>query len=403
MTTLATTTAPPAVPLAYSSRRWCFTLNHWSIGELDALRERCSGETYAVIGQEVGESGTPHLQGFIILKAPHRLSYMKTNFSNRAHWEPAVASSEQAADYCKKPVEKGGQGFEEFGTLPQEQGKRTDIARGIDLVKSGADGIQRLVREDPELYVKFAGGFERLASRWSKEVLVSSEPRSKPLVTWLYGPSGAGKTRWVVERETRRDLWISGSSLRWVDGYDGEPAALFDDFRADFATLHWLFRLLDRYPVRCEVKYGHVIWNPDRIYITAPYHPRDVYETQENLTQLIRRIDTVYYVVAAEDGDPVLRNVTRCKDGEHPGPKHPRVASVDFTPPPLVRQTGETVTWAPKRLMLSTPSAIEHETHSGPGSSSAELERRQFDAIKMLSSGTDIPAHQPEEEDDGGQ
>jgi len=42
-------------------RRFCFTLNNWTEEEWDALTEfQC---TWMVMGKEVGENGTRHLQG----------------------------------------------------------------------------------------------------------------------------------------------------------------------------------------------------------------------------------------------------------------------------------------------------------------------------------------------------
>lgn len=41
-------------------------------------------------------------------------------------------------------------------------------------------------------------------------------------------------------------------------------------------------------------------WRPKRIYITAPYHPRDAYRNvqEENIKQLLRRITKVIRVVS---------------------------------------------------------------------------------------------------------
>lgn len=107
-----------------TSRRWVFTLNNPTDDEEQAVADFLDSDlvTYGVFGREVGESGTPHYQGFLILPQPQRLSYLRNNLSARAHYERAQGTSAQASAYCKKDND-----FEEFGEIPDEQGARNDI------------------------------------------------------------------------------------------------------------------------------------------------------------------------------------------------------------------------------------------------------------------------------------
>ena len=55
------------------SRTWCFTINHYSAeteDDLDTVIEKLVGlgSVHMVIGKETGDSGTPHLQGFVRFK-----------------------------------------------------------------------------------------------------------------------------------------------------------------------------------------------------------------------------------------------------------------------------------------------------------------------------------------------
>ncbi len=48
------------------SKRWCFTLNNPEIDEISNIVLVCKGMTGVfIIGSEVGENGTPHLQGYV--------------------------------------------------------------------------------------------------------------------------------------------------------------------------------------------------------------------------------------------------------------------------------------------------------------------------------------------------
>lgn len=96
-------------------RHWCFTLNNPTEadrGLLDQAWEQGKME-YLICGNEVGANGTPHVQGYMILKKQGRMSAVK-KLVPRAHIEPAKGAPHQAADYCKKDGD-----FQERGQLPQ--------------------------------------------------------------------------------------------------------------------------------------------------------------------------------------------------------------------------------------------------------------------------------------------
>lgn len=109
------------------AKRWVFTLNNPTQDEIEALTSWAeSNPLYLIIGHEYGvNNGTPHLQGFLILKRKRRLAQLKlVPGLARAHLEVARGSSIQAATYCKKDGN-----FHEFGEPPaaSEQGKRSDF------------------------------------------------------------------------------------------------------------------------------------------------------------------------------------------------------------------------------------------------------------------------------------
>ena len=112
--------------------RWCFTINNytdddkfWEDDDKKALLK------YIIVQHEVGENGTPHIQGFLILKKRNRMTWLKSNINSRTHWEIARGSDQQAADYCRKDD------THPEGTLRFEWGAM-------------ASGTKRLEREDLE-------------------------------------------------------------------------------------------------------------------------------------------------------------------------------------------------------------------------------------------------------------
>lgn len=113
--------------------RFCYTLNNYTSEEEEACKDFSSLPVvkYHVFGREVGDSGTPHLQGFLCFKNPHKktIFWLKQNFSDRAHFEFTRGSNEQASNYCKKDGD-----FFEHGDIPFG-GQRTDL----DVVRSWID------------------------------------------------------------------------------------------------------------------------------------------------------------------------------------------------------------------------------------------------------------------------
>lgn len=112
---------PPAPSRGSGAKRWCFTLNNYTDEDEARLHElldvepegRESFVEYAVYGREEGESGTPHLQGFIMFKARHNFVWMRNHVHDRAHFEVARGTPHQASEYCKKEDD-----YDEFGELP---------------------------------------------------------------------------------------------------------------------------------------------------------------------------------------------------------------------------------------------------------------------------------------------
>lgn len=83
------------------SIRWIMVLNNWTNDELNKISSICSEKCkYAIIESEVGEQGTPHLQGYIELKTKARPSSLFN--IPRIHFEKAKGTREQNDNYCSK-------------------------------------------------------------------------------------------------------------------------------------------------------------------------------------------------------------------------------------------------------------------------------------------------------------
>lgn len=276
-------------------RRACFTLNnptdaeyHWLTTTWPAWSNR--NPTWMIIGKEVGETGTSHLQGAFTLNTQVAFSTIKTwpGF-RRAHLEQMHGTPLDSKLYCSK---QDLQPFE-FGILPTP-GKRTDLIDACAAVKAG-QSLREMSDEHATVIVKYYKGLTILRSLRSAPRNPDSLP---PTIYWLHGKTGVGKTKRAWELgcalASPSDIWLSHSGTTWFDGYDGQRIAIFDDFRSKGTRFEFLLRLTDRYPLQVPFKGGFVNWNPEVIIFTSPYPIEGAFEARkmhrpEDVAQLIRR------------------------------------------------------------------------------------------------------------------
>lgn len=94
-------TKTPSTLQISPSIRWIMVLNNFTNDELNSISSICSKNCkYAIIEKEVGENGTPHLQGYFEFKTKMRPSSIFNN--KRIHFEKAKGTREQNDNYCSK-------------------------------------------------------------------------------------------------------------------------------------------------------------------------------------------------------------------------------------------------------------------------------------------------------------
>ncbi len=262
-----------------SYRRLVITINNWTQQDLFAFKYLARKAVYAIAGAEVGEQGTPHIQGFIHLPNAKKGQEWKKQLP-RAHFIPANGSDHSNQEYCGKENNI----LFETGE-PSAQGSRTDIKEITDKIKNLELSMDDIMWDYPDMYLRYHKAFEKMFSSLKP---VRTNP---PQVYWIWGKSGVGKTRRAVEGH--KDSHYIKDNTIWWDGYEQQEAIIIDDFEADI-PFRVLLRMLDRYQYQGQVKGGYVHINSNYIYITSEFHPAYFYGDSENkLKQVLRRITSV--------------------------------------------------------------------------------------------------------------
>ncbi len=83
-------------------KRWCFTLNNPNnnVDYFNVIKSSSNINRF-VYGKEVGDQGTPHLQGYIEFTKARRITSLKVMFPT-AHWESAKGNWRKNWVYCTK-------------------------------------------------------------------------------------------------------------------------------------------------------------------------------------------------------------------------------------------------------------------------------------------------------------
>lgn len=262
------------------ARTFCFTLNNYTEEEEKKIID--SDYRYLIIGHEIGEQKTPHLQGYIEFSKPKRINGLKT-ISERAHWEQRLGTREQARDYCRKDNDWKEYGDWEAGG----HGTRTDISQAIQTIKKHTK-LTTALDENPDI-ARWLRLFTMLRSQLDKD----EAPEWRDMTVEVYwGPTGTGKTRKAKE-EAHGDYFIMDQANNvWFDGYCRNKTLILDDFYGWLSYSH-LLRILDGHPLRLEVKGGFTYAYYTHVVITSNKHWTEWYPTVKDQSALERRLTRV--------------------------------------------------------------------------------------------------------------
>jgi len=271
---------------------FCFTLNNYSPEDVEAVKDFQGKCRYLVIGYEIGQEGTPHLQGYAQLIKRLSFGKLKKLFP-KMHIEATRGTPQQAADYCKKEHL-----FDDFGTLctgeeGRKKGNDSEKKKYADLIKMAEEGRMQEIKElDPYNYLRMYSTLQKIAKDNPRPI----EDLNTTTGMWIYGPSGVGKSRGIREVLKHHGIpFYDKGCNKWWDGYNNEPAVLVDDFDPTHKVLfHYVKRWTDHYAFRAEVKNSALFIRPRLIVFTSQYSIEEVWEDTPTRDAVHRRCKVVY-------------------------------------------------------------------------------------------------------------
>ncbi|QMW68681.1 replication-associated protein [Crucivirus-152] len=295
-----------------AARNWCFTVNNWKEADLDVLKTLGTGTQvkYMVVGKEVGESGTPHLQGFVVFQKTERFGAVKKVLPPGCHIEKAKGTWEHNLAYCTKedkealvmgeaPMSRKRQG---------EAGAEAEKERWLKIRALAKEGkTEELEMEFPREATLYS---EKLARIHMKCAPRADLPSDTVVGVWIHGPSGAGKSYWC-----HHHLEVEGVKYDINEIYDKDLSQWWDGWRikdeVEHRPKHRVAYLddLDKFNIKlardlkvwtqeyefnAQVKGDYLRIRPELVVVTSQSTIEEIWEDDKTRCALLRRFRVGY-------------------------------------------------------------------------------------------------------------
>ena len=263
---------------------------------------------------EIGAEGTPHTHLYLYSPNAILFSTLLQRFHG-AHIEIAHGRHQENRDYIRKEGKwlddakhetNLPETFEESGPIPPERDRRETVSEEIlEMIRDGASNA--------EILAQYPSAMNRLHHiDAARQTLLAEKYRKQWRdldVTYLWGKTGVGKTRSIMERYGYENVYRVTDYEHPFDDYKGEKVILFEEFRSSLKIADML-KYLDGYPLMLPCRYGNKVACFEIVYIVSnvplsQQYPNTQSSEPETYNAFLRRITHEYEMLVSSDHDPL--------------------------------------------------------------------------------------------------
>ena len=310
------------MPRKPSSRKYLLTINNpldhgFSHERIKANLSDFSGLVYWCLCDEIGEQGTPHTHVYVVFKNSVMFDTMHKKFYG-AHIDKANGTNQENRDYVRKDGKWADDAkhetnkpetFEESGELPPDKTKAQSQAEEIvQMIRDGMSNAE-ILEACPSAYSKLA------YIEQARQTLLQEQHKDawrNVDVTYLWGDTGAGKTRSVMEKYGYSKVYRVTDYSHPFDSYKGQDVIVFEEFRSSLKVQDMLL-YLDGYPLELPCRYANKVACYTKVYLITniplnkqyPNVQEESPETWDAFRRRIHHVDhlTTEYQVLPDDPD----------------------------------------------------------------------------------------------------
>lgn len=278
--------------------RWCFTINNYNNEEIESVKRLDTLCNLIICEKEVGEQGTPHLQGYLEMKKRIDGNKLKNLLGGRAHLEVSLGSRIKNIEYCSKE----GDNNIIIKKIPENLREISEAS--LDKIKKAAQLLKDIREMSTEEFVANHPGFylnnkPKYLDHKHEAIVKQYQTWNGDLKSknfWICGAPGVGKSRLARHGLNHYEMF-SKPFNKWWNGFDPEKTkrVIIDDWPdmdhgGDMLVQH-LKIWADRYPFTAEVKGSHLAIMPKfQLVITSNYSIDECFKNEKDREAIKRRI-----------------------------------------------------------------------------------------------------------------